>query len=290
MSRIVFACAVCSGALRPGVPANCSHCHQPFPDGVFFDLDGKPLCEADFNDLVSDKCHACGLAIESPCVNALDTKFHAACFKCHLCRETLKGAFLSRTADRVKTRSPTMVRPTFSTRRFEQIRGNLGALLGAPRVERTLFATSCQRCKKPIDGTPFIYRGAKYHVYHFNCSLCELELTPQCKEHNGKPYCPEDYLRVTAPHGQPQCPLHDHEATGAVWAVLAGLVDAHGKKWCGDHFLCTACDKSLAVHEFCGWDCRPLCTPCFGKLPLKVRKRLNDHRLQVEKRKRAAGK
>ncbi|KAJ3367745.1 LIM and senescent cell antigen-like-containing domain protein 2 [Allomyces arbusculus] len=329
MSRIVSNCAVCLGALLPGVPAKfalgkqyhetcflCSHCHQPFPDGVFFDLDGKLLCEADFNDLVSDKCHACGLAIEGPCVNALDAKFHAACFKCHLCRETLKGAFL-------KFDAKPYCRPCHDK---------------VVSDERTLIATSCQRCKKPIDGTPFIYRGAKYHAHHFNCSLCKLELTPQCKEHDGKLYCPEDYLRVTAPvcfackksifgpsttllgktfhpehvrcakcedvfpdgvfyewHGQPLCPLHYHEATGVrcgrcLQVVRGNIVDAHGKKWCEDHFLCTACDKSLAGKEFCDWDGRPLCTPCFGKLPLKVRKRLNEHRLQVEKRKRAAGK
>ncbi|KAI9183370.1 hypothetical protein H9P43_004287 [Blastocladiella emersonii ATCC 22665] len=291
----------------------CSRCHQPFPDGAFYQHEGQLLCEADFNDVAFDKCAKCGQPIDGEVFNALDKKYHPDCFCCTRCQVRLVGGFMR-----------------FDGKPYCKPCNEITI-----REEAEVQATNCYRCKKPIDGQPFIYRGNRYHAFHFNCAICKLELRPDCKEHEGKLYCPEDYIRATAPAcfackklifghatssmgknfhpehfvcakcedpfsdgifyehlGQALCALHFREATGTrcgrcLQVIMGNVVEAAGKQWCEDHFLCTGCDTSLAGKMFGDWDGRPICPDCFARLPTKVRRRLNEHRLEMDKRARS---
>ncbi|ORZ36190.1 hypothetical protein BCR44DRAFT_127286 [Catenaria anguillulae PL171] len=291
----------------------CNKCHQPFPDGAFYQHENQLLCETDFNELAFEKCAKCTKPIDGECFNALDKKFHPNCFRCQRCDMALKGGFLR-----------------FDEKPYCRTCHDI-----VVKEEQEILANSCYRCKKRIDGPPFLYRGNKYHAFHFNCTTCKLELGPDCKEHEGKLYCPEDYARAIAPAcfackklifgqviqsmgkafhadhfvcakcesrfsdgifyehlGQALCELHFREATGTRCArckcVIQGdVVEAAGKQWCANHFVCAGCDKSLAGDSYGDWDGRAICAGCFTKLPTKVRKRLNDHRIHVEKRYKA---
>jgi len=70
---------------------NCAHCGKLFGNTPFFLEDGNPYCEADWNELFTTKCFACGFPVEAGdrWVEALNHNYHSQCFNCTVCRKTL---------------------------------------------------------------------------------------------------------------------------------------------------------------------------------------------------------
>ena len=63
----------------------CAHCSQELGTKSFFERDGKPYCEDDYQQLFSPRCARCNKAILDKCVSALDQAFHPECFACSDC-------------------------------------------------------------------------------------------------------------------------------------------------------------------------------------------------------------
>lgn len=63
---------------------NCSYCGKLFGNSPFFLEDGRPYCEADWNELFTTKCFACGFPVEAGdrWVEALSHNYHSQCFNC----------------------------------------------------------------------------------------------------------------------------------------------------------------------------------------------------------------
>lgn len=59
----------------------CTKCCKPFDNQQFFELDGKPYCDACMQDAAAPKCQQCGNAITGKCVTIQSGKFHSECFK-----------------------------------------------------------------------------------------------------------------------------------------------------------------------------------------------------------------
>eukprot|EP00050_Salpingoeca_kvevrii_P003482 m.225800 g.225800 ORF g.225800 m.225800 type:complete len:366 (-) comp10836_c5_seq20:159-1256(-) len=79
------ACFVCQA---PG-------CSRPFPDGSFFELDGKPYCQYHYHEKTGSICHTCNRPIDGKIVIALGHKYHPEHFTCTFCRQQLvQGTFL----------------------------------------------------------------------------------------------------------------------------------------------------------------------------------------------------
>ncbi|KAL7746523.1 hypothetical protein RI367_008173 [Sorochytrium milnesiophthora] len=279
----------------------CDICNQPFQDGLFYQNDGALLCESDFNQMLGYNCGKCKQLIDGECVNALDKKWHKECFVCAHCDTMLAGGFM-------RFDDKPYCRPCHD---IITERDHAAAL------------DLCFRCKKRIDGIPFMYKGSKYHAYHFNCTLCKKELDLSCQEHDGKLYCPQDYERATAP-----------TCYSCKKIILGPNITALGKAFHPEHFVCHKCEKSfeggvffehegkpfceLHYHELTGvrcerclciitgnrcdkdmagksfgeWDDKPMCESCYLQLPLKVRKRLKDYadedKKQFRREKRAS--
>ncbi|KAI9141839.1 hypothetical protein BKA69DRAFT_1156944 [Paraphysoderma sedebokerense] len=288
----------------------CSVCALPFPDGVFLQHEGLLFCENDYNNLVADKCGKCGEIIDGECINAIDQRWHKECFSCVNCRLRLAGVPFMRLNDKPYCK---------------------GCHDDAVKEEQVILQNLCLRCKKPIDGEVFFYKDGKYHAYHFNCTLCKKELKTDCKEHEGKLYCPEDYKKVTAPscyackklimgtsitalgkafhpehfvcfkcerpfensvfyehQGKAYCSLHYHEVTGVkcnrcLQVITGDVLEASGRKYCSNHFVCHGCDVTMVGKAYTEWDLKPFCEKCYMKIPLKVRKRLVEYRMLEKK-------
>ncbi|XP_077464358.1 leupaxin [Stigmatopora argus] len=72
----------------------CADCLKPFSDGRFIVLDGRPLCQTDFNSRQGTLCGGCRQPIVGRCISALDSKFHPEHFVCAFCRRQLtQGIF-----------------------------------------------------------------------------------------------------------------------------------------------------------------------------------------------------
>ncbi|XP_037815824.1 PDZ and LIM domain protein Zasp isoform X28 [Lucilia sericata] len=71
----------------------CGHCGKLFGNTPFFLEDGMPYCEADWNELFTTKCFACGFPVEAGdrWVEALNHNYHSQCFNCTYCKQNLEG-------------------------------------------------------------------------------------------------------------------------------------------------------------------------------------------------------
>nr|CAI5847512.1 unnamed protein product [Callosobruchus analis] len=72
---------------------NCVYCGKLFGNSSFFIEDGSPYCEADWNELFTTKCFACGFPVEAGdrWVEALNNNYHSQCFNCTMCKKNLEG-------------------------------------------------------------------------------------------------------------------------------------------------------------------------------------------------------
>ncbi|VDN23185.1 unnamed protein product [Dibothriocephalus latus] len=67
----------------------CAQCFQPFPDGVYYNFDGRKYCEHDFHVLFAPCCGGCGCFIVGRVIKAMNSSWHPACFCCSLCKKGL---------------------------------------------------------------------------------------------------------------------------------------------------------------------------------------------------------
>ncbi|KAJ8943356.1 hypothetical protein NQ318_002589 [Aromia moschata] len=72
---------------------NCVYCGKLFGNSPFFLEDGNPYCDADWNELFTTKCYACGFPVEAGdrWVEALNNNYHSQCFNCTMCKKNLEG-------------------------------------------------------------------------------------------------------------------------------------------------------------------------------------------------------
>lgn len=69
-------------------------CLKPFTDGIFMELNGRPLCSLHFHSRQGTVCGGCGKPIIGRCISAMDRKFHPEHFVCAFClRQLSQGIF-----------------------------------------------------------------------------------------------------------------------------------------------------------------------------------------------------
>ncbi|KAJ3371411.1 hypothetical protein GGF31_003335 [Allomyces arbusculus] len=67
----------------------CAECKAPFANGTFFPYEGMPYCEVHYHAKKGSLCPACSKPIVGKCINAMDKRWHPACFVCSFCKVTL---------------------------------------------------------------------------------------------------------------------------------------------------------------------------------------------------------
>uniref|UniRef100_A0A7N6AXG0 LIM zinc-binding domain-containing protein n=1 Tax=Anabas testudineus TaxID=64144 RepID=A0A7N6AXG0_ANATE len=96
----------------------------------------------------------------------------------------------------------------------------------------------CQKCHAIIEEQPLIFKNDPYHPDHFNCSNCGSELTAEARELKGELYCLPCHDKM----GVPIC--------GACRRPIEGrVVNAMGKQWHVEHFVCAKCEKPFLGHR-----------------------------------------
>ncbi|PSN56490.1 hypothetical protein C0J52_08446 [Blattella germanica] len=60
----------------------CSSCGKKLAGANFFEKDGAPYCQSDYNNLFAPKCNYCKRPITDAAIMALGEKYHQECFKC----------------------------------------------------------------------------------------------------------------------------------------------------------------------------------------------------------------
>ncbi|KHJ41435.1 ribosomal protein L35Ae [Trichuris suis] len=187
----------------------CAQCFRPFPDGLFFEFEGRKYCEHDFHVLYAPYCAKCGEFIDGRVIKAMNCNWHPDCFRCNICNVVLADIGFLRNAGRALCRDCNMKEKASGTGKY-----------------------ICHKCRGVIDEGHIKFRGEVYHPYHFTCNRCENELTSDAREVKGNLYC----LRCHDIMGIPICgacrrPIEDR------------VITALGKHWHVEHFVCAKCEK-----------------------------------------------
>ncbi|XP_066881898.1 LIM and senescent cell antigen-like-containing domain protein 2 isoform X2 [Kogia breviceps] len=178
-------------------------------------LEGRKYCEHDFQMLFAPCCRTCGEFIIGRVIKAMNNNWHPGCFRCELCDVELADLGFVKNAGR------HLCRPCHNR---EKAKG-LGKYI-------------CQRCHLVIDEQPLMFRNDAYHPDHFSCTHCGKELTAEARELKGELYCLPCHDKM----GVPIC--------GACRRPIEGrVVNALGKQWHVEHFVCAKCEKPFLGHR-----------------------------------------
>uniref|UniRef100_A0A8I3PEM8 LIM zinc finger domain containing 2 n=1 Tax=Canis lupus familiaris TaxID=9615 RepID=A0A8I3PEM8_CANLF len=193
----------------------CAQCFRPFPEGLFYEFEGRKYCEHDFQMLFAPCCGSCGEFIIGRVIKAMNNNWHPGCFRCELCDVELADLGFVKNAGR------HLCRPCHNR---EKAKG-LGKYV-------------CQRCHLVIDEQPLMFKNDAYHPDHFSCTHCGKELTAEARELKGELYCLPCHDKM----GVPIC--------GACRRPIEGrVVNALGKQWHVEHFVCAKCEKPFLGHR-----------------------------------------
>ncbi|XP_067949220.1 LIM and senescent cell antigen-like-containing domain protein 1 isoform X2 [Watersipora subatra] len=278
----------------------CAQCFQPFPDGVFYEFEGRKYCEHDFQVLYAPCCNKCGEFVIGRVIKAMNTSWHPDCFHCQLCDSPLADTGFVRNMGRALCRDCNLQEKASSSGKYV-----------------------CHKCHMIIEEGYLKLKGDVYHPYHFNCAMCSTELTPDAREKNGELLClrchdkagvpicgacrrpiegrvinalgktwhPEHFVcaKCEKPfHGSRHyerrnlayCQMHFHQLFGDLCFVCNNVIPgdvcrALNKCWCFEHFSCSVCDRQLTEKtKFFVMDVKPVCKHCFEKFPGELQRRL----------------
>ncbi|XP_052004960.1 LIM and senescent cell antigen-like-containing domain protein 2 [Xyrauchen texanus] len=193
----------------------CAQCFQQFLEGLFYEFEGRKYCEHDFQMLFAPCCHQCGEFIIGRVIKAMNSSWHPHCFCCDICQTVLAEVGFVKNAGR------HLCRPCHNREKAHC----LGKYI-------------CQKCHAIIEDHPLIFKNDPYHPDHFSCNNCGKELTADARELKGELYCLPCHDKL----GVPIC--------GACRRPIEGrVVNAMGKQWHVEHFVCAKCEKPFLGHQ-----------------------------------------
>ncbi|XP_041483311.1 LIM and senescent cell antigen-like-containing domain protein 1 [Lytechinus variegatus] len=288
----------------------CAQCFRPFPDGVFFEFDGRKYCEHDFNVLFAPCCGKCNEFVIGRVIKALNNSWHPQCFLCQLCNcELADTGFM-------KNRGRALCHPCH----LKEKAASTGKYI-------------CYRCHGVIEEDMLIkYKKEPHHAYHFNCTRCSEELNGTARELRGELYClpchdkmgipicqachrPIDERIVTAlgkhwhvehfvcarcekpflghkhyeKNGKAYCETHYNQLFGNICfycnkAITSEMMCTMSKTWCDEHFFCMGCDTLLTTKsKFIEFDLKPVCKRCYDRFPNELKRRLKKTEMAGKK-------
>ncbi|XP_022658714.1 LIM and senescent cell antigen-like-containing domain protein 1 isoform X2 [Varroa destructor] len=288
----------------------CSHCFRPFPDGVFYEFEGRKYCEHDFHVLYAPSCGKCNEFIIGRVIKAMNKSWHPACFCCEICSSCLADSGFIKNANRALCHE-----------------------CNAREKAAAIGKHICYKCHGIIDDKPLKWRNEPYHAYHFNCTTCSVELTSEAREVKGDLYClrchdkmgipicgacrrPIEERVVTAlgkhwhvehfvcakcekpfmghkhyeKKGLAYCETHYHQLFGNLCYTCNKVIEgdvftALNKAWCANHFTCSLCNEKMNQKtKFYELDLKPVCKRCYEKYPSELRKRIQKlHKIPPKK-------
>ncbi|NWH41256.1 LPXN protein, partial [Chloropsis hardwickii] len=166
-------------------------------------------------------CAACRKPIAGKVLTALGKTWHPEHFTCAHCGQELdKGPF------------------------FEQ-----GGRAFCEEDYHRAFSPRCAYCAGPIREKVLMALEQTWHPEHFFCAHCGKVFGNEgFLEHNGKPYCHQDFLAMFAPKCQ-----------GCERPVVDNYLSALQGVWHSECFVCTECLTGFTGGSFFELEGRPYC-------------------------------
>lgn len=206
----------------------CQNCATPLGTQPFFEYEGSPHCERCYKGMFMPRCAKCDKTIEDRIITALGKKWHPNCFTCSTCNQPFPGGSF-----------------------FERD--------GFPYCSEHFHSNSrqiCGGCQKPVVGETVNAGGQAFHPDCFVCNYCRKAFTDSSFHQVG---------------GKVFCSLHYHAETGSICggcqkAITGRSVNAMGKSWHPEHFVCGFCVNPLSGGNFTEKQGKPYCAECYSNL------------------------
>ncbi|CAB1328804.1 unnamed protein product [Coregonus sp. 'balchen'] len=302
----------------------CAQCFQQFPEGLFYEFEGRKYCEHDFQMLFAPCCHQCGEFIIGRVIKAMNNSWHPDCFCCDLCQAVLAdvgfvknagrhlcrpchnrekarglGKYICQKCHAIIEEQPLLKELTADAR---ELKGELYCLpchdkMGVPicgacrRPIEGRVHHVCALCERPFHGHLYYERGD--HAYcekHFNMT----HKAPVCLSvgHFVCAKCEKPFLghRHYERKGLAYCETHYNQLFGDVCyhcnRVIEGdVVSALNKAWCVNCFACSTCNTKLTLKDkFVEVDLKPVCKHCYEHLPDDMKRRLAKQEKEKKKK------
>eukprot|EP00033_Pygsuia_biforma_P003432 GCRY01003761.1.p1 GENE.GCRY01003761.1~~GCRY01003761.1.p1 ORF type:complete len:409 (-),score=112.73 GCRY01003761.1:288-1514(-) len=206
----------------------CEICGKLLGAEVFYELNGRPYCEADYQASFCEKCALCGDLVTEHCVNAMGKMWHLECFRCTECGKVFPdGAFMEKDGE------------PFCNACF-----NLQ------------FAPKCATCGEAITDECVSALGKSFHPEHFYCMDCKAPFDgAPFYDYDGQPYCEKHFHLKSGS----LCANCEKPISGKCVSTL-------GKRFHPECFVCTFCVKPLGSNSFKSQKGQPYCLKCHKKL------------------------
>ncbi|CEF62538.1 AT21926p [Strongyloides ratti] len=296
----------------------CAQCLLPFPDGIYYEFDGRKYCEHDFHVLYAPCCGKCNEFIVGRVIKAMNLSWHPKCFTCELCNKELADIGFLRNAGRALCREcnerekaagsgkyvchqchaiieeehikyrgdsyhPYHFKCTNCSVELDHTAREVGGNLYCLRCHDTMGIPICGACHRPVEERVITALGKNWHVEHFVCSVCEKPfLGHKHYERKGLAYCEEHFTKL---YGS-TCFRCGKSCGGETFTALE-------KTWCLKCFGCHLCDKKMDhKSKFYEFDMKPTCKKCYDKFPTELKKRISDrlkerNQISIERQRRS---
>ncbi|XP_051509390.1 leupaxin isoform X1 [Myxocyprinus asiaticus] len=206
----------------------CTLCREELGTCGFFERDGKPYCEKDYQNLFSPRCAYCKGPITQNILTAMDQTWHPEHFFCSHCGDLFgTDGFLERDG-----------KPYCSSDFYR------------------LFAPKCSGCGEPVKENYLSAANGTWHPDCFVCADCLKPFTDGCfLEMNGRPLCSLHY------HSR------QGTLCGTCGEPISGrCIAALDRKFHPEHFVCAFCLRQLSQGVFKEQAGKPYCSVCHTKL------------------------
>ncbi|KAM9475076.1 leupaxin [Clarias gariepinus] len=206
----------------------CMVCKVELGSKGFFERDGKPYCEADYQQLYSPRCSYCQGPILQNILTAMDRTWHPEHFFCTHCGEQ------------------------FGPSGFMEREGKPYC----PKDFYFLFAPKCTGCGEAVKENYLSAANGTWHPECFVCADCLQPFTDGCfLQIDGRPLCSQHYHSRMGT----LCATCNAPITGRCMSAL-------GRRFHPEHFVCAFCLRQLSQGVFKEQAGKPYCNPCHTKL------------------------
>ncbi|KAI9223616.1 LIM domain protein [Blastocladiella britannica] len=207
----------------------CSVCAKQLTATTFFEHHGELLCAAHHAERAAPRCAYCAGAITDRLVTALNKPWHVDHFFCSQCGTNLVQA----TGFMEHDGKPYCADDYF-----------------------TLFAPACGRCAKPVMADCITALNKSWHPGCFTCATCSgVFAGGTFFAHEGLAYCEMDFHRAKGTLCE-----------GCLKPIVGKCVNAAGRRWHPQCFLCSYCKTSLNKNPFREREGKAFCVPCHTRL------------------------
>jgi hypothetical protein len=207
----------------------CAYCKNQLGTNVFYEREGLPYCEADYQALFLPKCAHCHCTIVEKCVIAFGQSWHPEHFRCAACDAA------------------------FGDDKFYEKDGRAYCSEDYFRM----YAPKCDGCGNAIMSSYITAVHQNWHPECFVCNECRLPFDNSgFYELNGAMYCERHFHA----HRGSLCAACNQPIIGG------RCITALYRKYHPDHFTCTFCLQPLNKGTFKEHSEKPYCHACFNKL------------------------